>query len=429
MEVLIVGLIGFVLGATVTWFIRGPRKRVSNEIDRLKLAQQEELAQQQEAISSCQLQLVAQKGAYEKEIAQLQSLQEQAKTTQQLLDIAKAQLGDQFKATATDVLQSSNRQFLELSEQNLGKTMAEAKSELDERHRQFQELIRPLAEDYDRLNPRIDQLMQETTRISAETNRLSAALTDNRQVGHWGEVQLRRVVELAGMTSYCDFEEQNTQNGQQDNPQIRPDLVVKLPEGRAIVVDAKASTQAYMEAAQTEDPQQANMAWTRHARALQRQVDELSRKDYGHLVQGSLDFVVMFIPGDQFLAAALRDNPGLVAYAMDKRVVIATPASLIAMLWAVNSGWQRFRLEEDAASIKVAGDEMYKRLQVFIRHYGKVGKELASAVKAYNASIGSFDQRLMPQGRRFAELVVGSNTDLAVPDPVDGTSRQSTYDR
>ena len=357
------------------------------------------------------------------EIARLSGQLEQAATTQQLLESARVQFSETAKLTAAEALQSNNDQFLKLANENLSKTLESASRDLQQRHQQFQELVKPLSENYSKLNPQIETLAKQSQTLAAETGKLSSALTDNRQAGQWGEVQLRRVIDLAGMSDYCDFAEQEAVGPAQG----RPDLVVRLPEKRAIVVDAKASTLAYMEAQQTEDPEAANGAWTRHAQALRRQVDDLGSKNYGLAVDGSLDFVVMFVPGDQFLAAALSANPGLVEYAMSKRVAIATPASLISMLWAVANGWQQFRLAEDAARIKEAGEEMYKRLTNFINYYARVGKGLESAVTAYNQSVGSFDQRLAPQGRRFSELAVGSGADLPAPGAIDGIPRVSAY--
>ena len=355
------------------------------------------------------------------EIARLNGQLEQTATTRQLLEQAKAQFSEAAKLTAAEALQGNNEQFLKLANENLGRAMEQAKGEFEQRHRQFQELVKPLSESYGKLNPQIDLLLQESSRITAETNRLSTALTDNRQAGHWGEVQLRKVVEAAGMTTYCDFEEQAATDG------VQPDLVVNLPERRAIVVDAKASTVAYLEASKADEPEAANAAWRKHAQALRRQVDVLAGKDYGARVEGSLDFVVMFVPGDQFLAAALSAYPGLVEYAMGKRVVIATPASLIAMLWAVSSGWRQYRLTEDADRIKQIGEEMHKRLLTFIDHYSRVGKGLETVLNAYNQSVGSFDRSIVPQGRRFAELVVGSETDFNTPAPIDELPRRSAY--
>ena len=350
------------------------------------------------------------------EIARLNGQLEQAATAQQLVESAKVQFSEAAKLTAAEALQGNNDQFLKLANENLSKTLESASKELQQRHMEFQGLVKPLSENYGKLDPKIEELTKQT-------NELSSALTNNQQTGHWGEVQLRRVIDLAGMTDYCDFAEQESLSGSQG----RPDLVVKLPEKRSIVVDAKASTLAYMEAQQSDDVEAANQAWIRHAQAMRRQVDDLSGKNYGNAVEGSLDFVVMFVPGDQFLAAALSASPGLIEYAMSKRVSIATPASLISMLWAVSNGWQQFRLAQDAARIKEVGEEMYKRLNTFIGYYSRVGKELQSAVNVYNQSVGSFDQRVVPQGRRFAELVVGNDDGFSVPDSIDGLPRTSAY--
>ena len=424
---------GLGLGAILGWLIRSSRADNSGtyteserqaELANLHLAHEQAVAERNAEWAESRLRHEQELGAKQEEISRLTGQLGQTKSAQEILESAKTQLGEQFKATATDVLQASNRQFMELSEQSLGKTMAQAKTELEQRHTQFQELVKPLSENYGKLNPQIELLIEQSNRVSTEANRLTSALTDNRQAGHWGEVQLRKVVEAAGMSSYCDFDEQGSVGAAQ---QARPDLVVNLPEKRAIVIDAKASTLAFMEAQQAEDEDVAEAAWLRHAQAMRRQIDDLAGKNYGNLVEGSLDFVVMFVPGDQFLSAALGSNPGLVEYAMGKRVAIATPASLIAMLWAVNNGWQQFRVAEEAARIKNIGEEMFKRLTTFMNHYARVGKQLESAVSTYNSSVSSFDRRVVPQGRRFAELVVGADVELSAPDIVDELPVDSAY--
>ena len=436
MELLVTSVslvVGLLLGIGLGWLMRGKQAGPGGTyseaehqaaLANLRLESEQTLAERSGELADARLAHQQELGSRQEEISRLTGQLEQLKSAQDLLETAKTQLGEQFKATAADVLQASNKQFMELSEQSLGKTMEQAKGELQQRHQQFQELVKPLAENYSKLNPQIDLLIEQSNRVSTEANRLSSALTDNRQAGHWGEVQLRKVVEAAGMASYCDFEEQGSTGGSQA---ARPDLVVNLPERRAIVIDAKASTLAFMEAQQAEDEEVAEAAWLRHAQAMRRQVDDLSSKNYGNLVEGSLDFVVMFVPGDQFLSAALGSNPGLVEYAMGKRVAIATPASLIAMLWAVNNGWQQYRVAEEAARIKSVGEEMHKRLLTFINHYSRVGKQLESAVSSYNNSVGSFDSRIVPQGRRFAELVVGAEVEVTAPDTIDELPATSAY--
>ena len=396
MEWIIGGIIGLLIGGTVCWFVQESRTR--SKLDK----------------ASAQ---------HKMEMTGLQARLEIADNAQQIIESAKTQMGETFRAAAADALSGNNQQFLSLANENFGRTMESAKGEFDRRHQQFQEMVKPLAENYSKLNPQIDSLMTQVQAATAETTKLSAALTDTRRVGNWGEVQLRRVVDLAGMTEYCDFTEQATGGSSQD----RPDLIVTLPERRAVVVDAKASTAAYLEAQQADDDETAHAAWQKHAAALKRQVTELARKNYGQKTEGALDFVVMFVPGDQFLSAALNTDRDLLEYAMNQRVAIATPASLIAMLWAINNGWQQFRLAQGARQIKEVGEDMHKRMLTFIKHYQNVGKELKSAVTAFNESIGSFDERIVPKGRQFSEMVTGEDDRFEIPEAIDQSPRISRY--
>ncbi len=354
------------------------------------------------------------------EVARLQGQLEQAATTQQLLESAKAQFTEAAKLTAAEALQGNNDQFLKLANENLGKTLESAGRELQQRHQQFQELVKPLSENYGKLNPQIESLVQQNQALAAETGKLSSALTDVRQVGNWGEVQLRRVVEMANMTAYSDFAEQATTGSGQD----RPDLIVRLPEGRTIVVDAKASVAAALEAQAADDESAADAAWARHAAALKTQVTNLSRKNYGNVVEGSLDFVVMFVPGDQFLAAALRTDENLVTYAMSQKIAIATPATLIAMLWAVNSGWQKWEFAKNADEIRRLGTEMHERLLAFLKNYGTVQQRLTQTVSAFNSSVGSLEGRVLVSARRMAEMRAVDPSDIREFEQIETMPRQ-----
>lgn len=311
----------------------------------------------------------------------------------------KAGLGE---AVAT-ALRDGSRALVGMADENFQKTMAAAKGELDDKHRRFEGLVKPLSEGYERLNPQIEQLSAQVQSVTAETAKLSGALSDNRQVGQWGEIQLRRVVEMAGMAKHCDFVEQAVAEGTRG----RPDMVVRLPNDRAVVVDAKASTGAFLEARTADDGVTAKNALDRHAKALKRQIDDLAKKNYGAGVVNAVDFTVMFVPGDQFLSAALEVDPELVAYGMAKRVAIATPASLIALLWAVAHGWQQVDIARNAKEIEVVGRDLYHCLVRFVGKCQGVGKALENAVKAHNDTIGTFDSSVLPKGRRFAEMVVG----------------------
>lgn len=359
---------------------------------------------------------------YSARVAGLEGRLQETEAASHILKTAKEQLSETFQATASRALQSNNELFMTAAEQRLGTTLEAAKGEFKERHEQFQALVKPLSQNYEKLNPNIESLMQQNRDLTMVTGRLSTALTDSQQIGSWGEVQLRRVVEMAGMMEHCDFVEQASIEGSQD----RPDLMVKLPENRTIVVDSKASTKAYMEAQQTEDETTKAEILEHHAGALRKQVDDLANKKYSR-TKGSLDFVVMFVPADQFLAAALSANPGLIEYAFGKRIAIATPATLIALLWAVANGWQQHRMAENAEAIRVAAEEMHSRMLKFIEHYQSVGKQLQSAVNAYNQSIGSFDSRVISQGRKFAGLAAKGEDSIASPPQLEQTVRTSRY--
>ena len=392
---LIIGLAaGLLVGGAAIWLVQGSRAKT-------QLAQME--------------------SQHTARVAGLEGQLKHTETASNILDAAKEQLSDAFQATASKALQSNNELFMNVAQQKLGTTLEAAKGEFKQRHEQFQALIKPLSQNYEKLNPNIEGLIRQNRDLAIETGKLSTALTDSQQIGSWGEVQLRRVVELAGMVEHCDFVEQTSIEGSQD----RPDLMVKLPENRTIVVDSKASTKAYMEAQQTEDDTVKAQILEDHAGALRTQVDDLARKNYSRM-EGSLDFVVMFVPADQFLVTALSANPGLIEYAFGKRIAIATPATLISLLWAVANGWQQHRMAENAEAIRGAAEEMHKRMLTFINHYQNVGKQLQSAVKAYNDSIGSFDRRVIPQGRKFASLATKGEDSIASPSQLEqgiGTSQ------
>ena len=393
---LILGLAaGLLVGGAAIWLVQGSRARTH-------LAQME--------------------SRHNAQVAGLEGQLKQTETASNILNTAKEQLSEAFQATASRALQSNNELFMNVAQQKLGTTLESAKGEFKQRHEQFQALVKPLSQSYEKLNPNIETLIHQNRELAVETGKLSTALTDSQQVGSWGEVQLRRVVELAGMVEHCDFVEQTSIEGSQD----RPDLMVRLPERRTIVVDSKASTKAYMEAQQTEDDVIKSQILEHHAGALRTQVDDLARKNYSRM-EGSLDFVVMFVPADQFLVTALSANPGLIEYAFGKRIAIATPATLISLLWAVANGWQQHRMAENAEAIRVAAEEMHNRMLTFINHYQSVGKQLQSAVEAYNQSIGSFDLRVIPQGRKFAGLATKGEDSIASPSQLEQGIRTSQY--
>ena len=363
---------------------------------------------------------------HREQTAMLEGRLRESKNAQEIIETAKAQMGETFGAAAARALESTTTQFLTTADENFKKSMNEAKTDLEKRYTVFEAVIKPIAEQHEKINPNLESLLKQNRDLTMETSKLSSALGDNRQAGSWGEVQLKKVVELAHMTAYCDFNEQESVSDGAE----RPDLTVHLPGGHSIVVDAKASLLAFMEAQQQESAEGRKQALDRHARALRTQVDELHRKDYGKKVQGARDYVVMFVPGDQFLGAALEANPGLIEYAMSKRVAIATPSSLISLLWTAYGGWQEARLAENAEGIRKAGQDYHESMQVFMNHYTDVGRHMARTVEAYNKSIGNFDSRVMPRGRKFTTLSLGEEAEYkaipALEAPVQETKNTQT---
>ena len=389
-------ILGAVLAGALSWIVRGTRSKSD--------------------------QMVAQAEQREKTI-RLESQLAERESAGQIVEIATAKMTETFQAAAGTALHKNSETFMASAQESLGKALETAKGDFKQRHEQFEALVKPLAENYTKLNPQIDSLMKQGQVLAQETGKLSNALNNNRQIGSWGEIQLRRIIEMAGMVEHCDFTEQTTAQGSQD----RPDLTIRLPEQRTIIVDSKASTGPYMEAQAQEDPLKTDEILKRHAQGLRTQVDNLAAKSYGEKVEGSLNFVVMFVPADQFLSAALSSNPGLIEYAMAKRVAIATPSTLISLLWAVANGWQRYRIAENAEAIREVGEEMHRRMETFVKYYQDVGKKLETTVTAFNASISSYDARVWPQGQRFTSLLTKNEESLAPPALIEKAASESRH--
>lgn len=342
--------------------------------------------------------------------AELRGQLTRTQDAEQLMQAAEQRMGTAFQAAAAPVMKQSMEQFLVSANDNFSQS-----------RKSFEELVKPLRENYEKLNPNIDSLTRQLGSATAETARLANALTDNRQIGSWGEFQLARILELTGMTPYIDYSEQETVQGSGE----RPDVIVHLPDERDVVIDSKASLIAYLEASDAGEDLSRDAALDKHARALRTQVDDLAKKEYGDKVRGSLEFVVMFVPGDQFLSAALEANSSLVDYAMNKKVVIATPSTLFALLTALAYGWRQYHLAQNAEEIRKAGEEMHGRLLTFIDRFGTVGQRLDASVRAYNESIASFDSRLIPQAQRFAQLRGMNPDDYSLPNAIDREPRPS----
>ncbi len=338
-------------------------------------------------------------------------------------------LDDKFKALANDVLKQSNEQFLQLAKKTLEGDQKDASAQLEQRKQAIESLIKPIRESLDKhskavadiekdrkqdqgsLRQHLTSMIDVQRRLGDQTTALTTALKGSATArGQWGEITLRRIVEMAGMSAYCDFDEQVTiWNG---DDQLRPDMVVNLPSSRSIVIDAKAVGENYFQAMETDDPTQRKHLLHKHAGDLRSRVNELSRKSYAQSLTQAPDFVVLFVPGEAFLTAALDAESGLAESAMNAGVVIATPAILISLLRVVEMGWREKKMTENAQRISELGKELHERISVATGHVDKLGANLGRAVKSYNDFVGSFETRIVTSARKFKDLGADSPKEL-----------------
>jgi DNA recombination protein RmuC len=333
------------------------------------------------------------------------------------LQQAQERLTDTFKALAADALRSNNDEFLKRAGDTLVKPVAESLKDVRDK---ISELEKTRASAYGSLTEQLKSLALAQASLQTETTKLSTSLSTTKTAGTWGELQLRRVVELAGMVEHCDFTEQESAGDQ------RPDLVVNLPRGQRIVVDAKAPTDAYREAAGATDPKVRAAKLTEHAAKVRSHVDALVAKAYWEQFQPSPEFVVLFLPGDQFLSAALEADPALIDRAIRGRVLLATPSTLIALLKASAYGWRQESVSKNAEEISDLGRQLYDRIATYLEHFEKVGHGLETATKSYNAAVGSLEGALIPGARKFAELGARGSKELPEIGPVETMPRDVT---
>ncbi len=333
------------------------------------------------------------------------------------LQQVKAQLTDTFKALAADALRSNNDEFIKRTGENLVKPVAESLRDVREK---IADLEKTRAAAYGSLSKQLETLALAQVSLQTETTKLSTALSTTRTAGTWGELQLRRVVELAGMVEHCDFSEQESSGGQ------RPDLIVHLPHGQQIVVDAKAPTDAYREAASTADPKLRAAKLAEHAAKVRTHVDALSAKSYWEQFQPSPEFVVLFLPGDQFLSAALEADPALLDRAIRSRVLPVTPSTLVALLKAAAYGWREEAVSRNAEQISEVGRQLSDRIATYVEHFEKVGHGLEAATHAFNAAVGSLERTLIPGARKLAELGAKGAKELPGIAPADVAPRDVT---
>jgi DNA recombination protein RmuC len=308
--------------------------------------------------------------------------------------------------------------FGELARESLVQPIREA---LAKTETQIRSIERDRIDAFATIRSQMEVLATGQTLLSRETRNLVTALRRPDVRGQWGEITLKRLVELSGMTTHVDFTEQHHQTT--ESGAIRPDMIVHMPERRDIVVDVKTPLDAYLAAVEARDDEERSVQLRRHAQIVGARVRELSSKQYWSQFENSPEFVVLFLPGDQFLTAALQENHGLIDEALRQNVMLATPTSLVALLKAVAYGWKQTVLADNAAEIRRLGEDLYRRLAVFGEHLGKLGKSLGSSVDSFNKAVGSLEQQVLPAARRFPELGLRVQRDLEVIEPVDSLTR------
>lgn len=354
-------------------------------------------------------------------------------------ELANAKLTQAFADLSNRSLQANSDTFLKLAEQNLGTHQEKAKRELSEREKAVEALVKPIREALDASQRQIAELeksrsqayggiksqleeMQLNQRsLTQETKNLVNALRRPEVRGRWGEITLRRLVELAGMVDHCDFVEQvHTEN---DGKILRPDMIVRMPDNRELIVDVKTPLDAYLSAAEAENDAQRKLGLEQHGRNVRKHIRALALKAYWDQFENSPEFVILFIPGDQFLSAALNEEPDLIEYALSKQIILATPTSFVALLKAVAYGWRQLALADNAKEIRVLAEDLYGRLATFVTHMNKVSRQLSGSVENFNRAIGSLERKVLPGARKFTELGVQAKKKIEKLDTIESVPR------
>ena len=440
-ELLFALLVGAIFGIALAWL--GLRLRSATTEARLSLMEKDlatvrgEAVRQQEANSRIR----------EHAAALDSSLQHERQSAAEKLDLlnrATDQLRQAFQALAADALNSNNQSFLQLAKASLEKFQSEAHGDLEARQKAVETLVAPIKESLSKVDSQIQQMEKERSQaygtlteqvrsligtqkaLQVETGNLVKALRTPSVRGRWGEIQLKRVVEIAGMESYCDFDEQvsvSTSDGR-----LRPDLVVKLPGGKNVVVDAKTPLQSYLEAVEATDDDVRRERLADHARQVREHMRALASKAYWEQFSPNPEFVVMFLPGETFFSAALEQDPGLIEQGVGQRVIPASPTTLIALLKAVAYGWNQEKLARNAQQISALGKELHDRLRSLSIHMDNLRKGLDRAVESYNRAAGSIESRVLVSARKFPELGAPITENIPELDPIETTTRTLSLD-
>lgn len=438
--------IGILLGWLVTWL--WARSRLSGLGERLKAETNRagELAERMTSTLENHQQLETQLQAMRDEVTRaetrLQSELKAAEEKQALLDRAEEKLTDTFRALSSEALKISSEQFLQLAKTKLSSQTEEAKNELEKRKTAIEHLVTPVKESlgkfelrigeiekiregaYSELKEQVRSLLESQHGLERETKSLVRALRQPTGRGQWGEIQLKRVVELAGMQEHCDFDTQ-TSTTDDEGKRLRPDMVVHLPGDKTIVVDSKTPMDAFLDAIEATEDEVRQKALADHARQVRTHIQQLSSKNYTSQFDQAPEFTVLFLPSESFFSAALQSDPGLIEKGVEMGVILATPTTLIALLRAVAYGWRQEAVALNAREISALGRTLYERLDTLASHFARVGKSLDSSVQHYNKAVGSLETRVLPAARKFEELkATPEAAKLDTLEPIDSVPRK-----
>ncbi len=362
------------------------------------------------------------------------SLEENTVTRQQEM------LKQTFSSLSSDALKNNNQMFIDLAQETLKRFHVQAKGELDQKEKSIENLVKPIREAllkteqqiqamekdrkeaYGSLHKHLETLSQTQLQLHDQTRNLVQALRRPEVRGQWGELTLKRLVELAGMVEHCDFYEQ--ESIETESGRVRPDMIIRMPTGREIVVDVKTPLDAYLSAVESQTDDERKGFMEQHVRNVRNRIKELSAKSYWEQFSRSPDFAVLFIPGEQFLSSALDLDRDLLEFALARKIILATPTSMVALMRAVAFGWRQEQLSENAELIRATGEDLYKRLATFSDHLAKLGRSLDGAVGNYNKAVGSFDTKLVPGAKKLADLGIDASREFEDPGQIEKGVRE-----
>lgn len=447
--IVIVLLIGGGLGAAVSWLLLKAKAGAVTAAEQATL--KERLAGRENDLQRLQQSMdreVVEHKQSRADNAQLKAdLEGERRAAQERISSfnrATEELSEKFKALSRDALRDNNQSFLQLAHTTLEKFQETARGDLDYRQKAIDQLVQPLKESLEKVDGKIGALEKERAgayselreqvkalatsqvQLQAETGNLVKALRTPHVRGRWGEIQLRRVVEMAGMLQYCDFVEQETVAT--EDSRIRPDVIVRLPGNRTIVVDAKVPFEAFYESISTTDENVRSTRLKDHARLVRAHIGYLSKKSYWESVQPTPEFVLLFLPGETFYSAALENDPKLIEDGVNQNVIIATPTTLIALLKAVSYGWRQEQMAENAKEVSNLGKMLYDRLRVFTNYFADIGKGLDRALDSYNRGVGSLEARVLVTARKFKERGAIAGEEIETLEPIDKAARALSLD-